>query len=148
MKIREAGRVDSLAIEQISEDSGYPVPELALDEERIKKMFDKGDIILIADLKGEPMGYAAFRVTIGDKIEIDSLEVRRGHHNQGIGTELMKHIEEKASETDTKELFLYCHPRNKYAIEFYHSKGFERKGLVPDHYSTGEPAILFSKRIK
>lgn len=147
MNIREAGKADSLAIEQISRASGYPVPELALDGDKIREMFAKKDIFFIAEVKEEPIGYVAIRPTSSDRLEIDSLEVRKGHHNQGVGTALIEKVEGKAKELGVEDIFLYCHPRNREAMTFYHELGYDKRGMAPSHYSTGEPAVLFSKKI-
>ena len=146
MKIRKADANDLLAVEQISKNGGYPVMEFRYDEGRVAKLF-QNSIVLVAEVGGEPLGYAALTPQEA-KLEVRSIEVRDGHQNQGIATALLNESEKKASELGKKEIFLFCHPRNRGAIGFYYANGFEKRGMVPSHYSTGEPAILFSKKIE
>lgn len=146
MNIRQAGKADMLAVEQVSKACGFPVPELALDEGRIRAMFVRGEIILIAE-ESEAVGYAAIDPNPKGKAELYSIEVRKEMHHRGIGTELMKAAEEKAKSLGKGEIFLYCHPRNREAMTFYSRLGYANRGLVPGHYSTGEPAVLFTKRL-
>ena len=147
MKIREGSKYDALAMEQIAKDSGYAVPELELDEESIKEMFDQKHVFFVAEDEGEDIGYVALDPRPSEKIELVSVEVKKAHQHKGIGKALVETALGKVWELDKKELFLFCHPRNKTAIEFYSELGFKNRGLVPGHYSTGEPALLLSKKV-
>ncbi|MCK4327298.1 MAG: GNAT family N-acetyltransferase [Candidatus Diapherotrites archaeon] len=147
MNIREAGHADALAIGRIAGKSGYAVPELEHDEESIRKMLHDSMLVFLAEENGEAVGYIALDPKAPEKIEVHSIEVKKEHQGKGIGAALLDVAMAKALELGKKELVLFCHPRSKEAMAFYTTLGFERKGFVPGHYSSGEPAILFSKGI-
>ncbi|MFC2174560.1 GNAT family N-acetyltransferase [archaeon] len=147
MRIREAGHTDALAMERITRESGYAVPELAHDEESIREMLKKKMLVYLAEESGEALGYITLDPAPPGKMEVVSIEVRGERHGQGIGSALLDVAIAKALELGKKELFLFCHARSKAAIGFYCGLGFLQRGLVPGHYSTGEPAVLFSKKI-
>ena len=82
MNIRNATIEDALTIHKISEASGYPVPELQLDEKHIKKMLERKYILLIAEENGEAIGYAVFKPRTG---ELYSIEVKKERQDKGAG---------------------------------------------------------------
>ena len=147
MIITKAGKADTLTIFRIAEASGYPVPELAFDERQIRQMFDEKKIILIAKEAGEAVGYIAIDPRPETRAEIHSIEVRKAHHHKGIGEALLKEAEKRIGVMGKDEIFLYVHPRNRASMLFFTAEGYEKKGLAPDYYSTGEPAVVFSKKM-
>lgn len=79
--------------------------------------------------------------------EITYLAVLKDYHNKGIGTELIRFIEEKARKMRYRSVYLYTGKINKNAQRFYKNKGYELYAKLLDHYSWGEDAVLFRKRI-
>lgn len=144
MNIREASAADSLIIQRIFKASSYPVPELQLDEVHIKKMFDRGYIVFIAEDDGNAVGCAILNATTG---ELHAVGIMSNQHEKDISSALIEKVMVKAKELSIEEVFVYCHSRDQKAMELYNSNGFMRKSLVPGYYSTGEPAIVFTRRV-
>jgi ribosomal-protein-alanine N-acetyltransferase len=105
------------------------------------------------DLLAEPAaGWAAlenahvvgYLITIwaADEIHLINLAVRSDKRRQGIGSELMNLLMEKARTRNMRAIFLEVRRKNGAAIEFYHRYGFKFLYARKDYYGEGEDAWI------
>jgi len=62
------------------------------------------------------------------------IAIKKGFRDLGIGTEMMKTLEERAHETGLKVLTLSAFANNKRAIHVYTKVGFVQTGCLPKRY--------------
>lgn len=89
---------------------------------------------MIAWDKTEAVGYIAMAVkNFGYRksiyIEIENIGVDPAHRSKGIGKLLMKEAEKWARQKKATKLYLSVYFKNKRAIKFYNSLGFETVAL-------------------
>lgn len=82
---------------------------------------------LVAEEMGKITGYI-IGVKMGEKGIIISLAVHPDYRRKGYGKKL---VEELVKIMDIKIMELQVRIRNKRALKFYQSVGFERKGIIP-----------------
>lgn len=79
---------------------------------------------------------------------LSGLAVNDEHRGQGIGGELMDHVEGLAIETGCGRVSLICFERNEGAMQFYRRRGYRevaRRPLVPHptlRYAAGDAVLL------
>jgi N-acetylglutamate synthase-like GNAT family acetyltransferase len=103
----------------------YLHPERTLsDVERImleRSNKDKIPLILIACEEGKPIGMVALKIrdlesrpNIGPWLA--GLYVEKGHRNKGVGTSLVRAIEQKAAQLKEKKLYLFTPDTEKFFL--------------------------------
>lgn len=97
---------------------------------------------LVAEEMGKITGYI-IGVKMGEKGIIISLAVHPDYRRKGYGKKL---VEELVKIMDIKIMELQVRIRNKRALKFYQSVGFERKGIIPSYYGDGEDAVVMFMR--
>jgi RimJ/RimL family protein N-acetyltransferase len=116
----------------MSKDSENSVILIALDNEQI---------IARAELEG----YYPARMRHRAKF---SISVKKDYWNQGIGTEMLKRIIEKAKEMKIKVIELEVISDNARGINLYHKMGFTDMGIYKDYFYVNgmyKDAILMQK---
>jgi ribosomal-protein-alanine N-acetyltransferase len=85
-----------------------------------------------------------YLVTIwaADEIHLVNLAVHTDRRRQGIGSELMNLLMEKARTQNMRAIFLEVRRKNRAAIEFYHRFGFQFLYERKDYYGDGEDAWI------
>lgn len=87
---------------------------------------------IIAEDNDEIIGYLKYHYR-GGVMEIVSLIVAHRRQQQGIGTALMKKVEEMTISEGGHKLYLITSYGEK-AIKFYKSLGFKKTGIVKNHF--------------
>ena len=116
----------------MSKDSENSVILIALDNEQI---------IARAELEG----YYPARMRHRAKF---SISVKKDYWNQGIGTEMLKRIIDKAKEMKIKVIELEVISDNARGINLYHKMGFTDMGTYKDYFYVNgmyKDAILMQK---
>ena len=112
-------------------------------ENEIKKNFPKRTKCLVALKNNEVVGTTSIDKYKGDetgeKYIILTVFVKIKNHHQGIGKELIKKIEDIATNAGCKELVLYS---SVYACEFYRKFGFEYKDGKKDQNEDKEYILV------
>jgi len=90
--------------------------------------------ILVAKVNGKKAGFVLYKIDkwfypwyrddIRRNLCVLELFVDEKYRGKGVGTALMKRIEEIAKKKNVKLIFLYVHVKNKKAIKFYKKLGF------------------------
>ena len=66
---------------------------------------------------------------------------------KGIGTALLKHMEEIARQYGVKEILLWTAVDNQQALSFFQNVGFQIVGSEDRYYPRGQAALALSKRL-
>jgi diamine N-acetyltransferase len=98
----------------------------------MKEVCAEGNTFLLAEIKGEVVGYARLRESVSppELQEIPSLEIARiysiqSHIGKGIGSALMKECISTAKDRNKQIIWLGVWKENHRAIAFYERWGFE-----------------------
>lgn len=164
--VRQAAAIltDQLAI-------GYPTFEAALAE--VRESFEPGRVSRVAlDADGTVLGWIGGIPLYSHAWELHPLVVRGDRQRQGIGTALVRDLEELARSRGVLTLFLGSDDEEdqtsignvdvypdvlghaariqvtgRHPLDFYRKLGFVVVGLLPDANGPGRPDIFLAKRL-
>ncbi|MFB6139412.1 MAG: GNAT family N-acetyltransferase [Halosimplex sp.] len=90
-----------------------------------------------------PVGYA-LAITDGDgeAAYLAELAVAPDSQGEGYGSALLDALVERFRADGAAELRVTVRLVDERAREFYRERGFERRELLPDHYESGDGALL------
>ncbi len=93
--------------------------------------------IAIAELNNKIVGYSVFNLNASEPFKvkerwcyISDLYVEKEYRRKGIGSELIKYIEEQAKQRDVKKIRLIIWKENEPAMEFYRKNDFKIVGYL------------------
>ncbi|MEC9267574.1 MAG: GNAT family N-acetyltransferase [Pseudomonadota bacterium] len=95
--------------------------------------FEAGNV-LVAELDGAAVGFAALFIRPDRQAELDGLFVEPTHWKAGIGRTLVRAAEERAREHGADSLHVIGHPN---ANGFYSHVGFAALGEIPTRFGPG-----------
>jgi ribosomal protein S18 acetylase RimI-like enzyme len=75
------------------------------------------------------VGLVGFLVT-EEEVEVEPLIVAESHRGRGIGSMLVESVVDRIGKTGIKFLSVRPVARNKKALEFFRSKGFDKIGRI------------------
>ena len=143
--IREARDADFPELVDIVKNDGFPHP-LPTNLEWLLKRKETGDKFFVVDGQNKkPIGFASLQGKFASGAKLHYLSVREEQHHKGIGTALVKKIEDEAKAIGKGKLYLYTHQKNFEAIRFYSKLNFYVVGVFIDKYVSGENALLLCK---
>ena len=179
MRIVDLRADDTKAIDQVADllvealPNGWPNREAGLRE--VREAFEEGRISRVAlDENGDVIGWiGGIEQYDGHVYERHPLAVRADHRRQGVGTALVRDLEERVRERGACTLWLgtddildetslsgvdlypdvWAHVariRNlrEHPYAFYLKAGFVIVGVLPDANGPGKPDIYMAKRIR
>ncbi len=126
--------------EQRDLDEVMNIEEQSFDHPYPYRIFEEylGDELFLVAEDEEVVGYI-----IGEEDEehglIVSIAVSPLRRSEGIGTELMRSVQERM---DVDTFFVTVRPSNKSAIRFYKGLNFSKAGMIRDYYENDEDGIL------
>lgn len=107
----------------------------------------KDSDLLVAELKGEVVGYAVFWAVF-DQGELGNVAVDDEYRGQGIGGKLIEAVLERARERGVREIFLEVRKSNVRAQQLYETFGFTQVGRRKNYYLEPlEDALVLKKTI-
>jgi phosphinothricin acetyltransferase len=109
-----ATREDRLAWWRARRDQGYPVV-VAIDDERVVGFASFSDF----------RPWPGYRFTVEGTVHIHA-----GKRGQGVGTEMLKHIIERARALDKHTMIAGVDSENTASLRFLEQFGFERAGYL------------------
>lgn len=115
---------------------------------------EKDDLFfLVAEVGGKVVASSDVHILCGDEkhVGVLGIVVKSGFRNLGIGTEMMKTLEEQSVARGLKILTLQVFATNKRAIHVYENVGFVQTGRVPrKHYREGQyiDEVIMTKLIE
>lgn len=124
-----------------------PTKKVAREEEAewLPKMLaslERNEIFfLVAEVDKKIVASSDIHILGGDEkhVGVIGLVVKYGFRNLGIGTEIMKVLQEQAAALELKVLMLYVFATNKHAVHVYEKVGFVRTGRIPKkHFRQGQ----------
>lgn len=86
-------------------------------------MLDDDDAILI-EVDGQPAACGCLRLLDNNKGEVKRMYVNPDSRGKGLGKQVLKGIEQLATENDVNTLILETHPVLKEAIALYENSGY------------------------
>lgn len=101
-----------------------------------------GGHVAIAELNGEPLGFAVVLLRPDGGAELDGLFVEPAHWKEGIGRGLIAHAGQMARDIGAAALHVVANPR---ALSFYKRCGFVEQGRAETRFG---PAIAMSKPLR
>ena len=104
----------------------------------------------IAEKEGRLAGFAIVEsMSHGCKSEvtayIETIEVLPAARGQGIGSEILRHIEGSARLAGAVLIWLHVEAENEGAIRLYEAHGYFCEGRQENYYPLGRPALLYVK---
>ncbi len=80
-----------------------------------------------------PHGFALARLA-GDEMELLTLAVHPATRRQGLGTTLLRRLDEQARQNRAEQILLEVAASNVSALKLYENNGFEQVGHRKDYY--------------
>jgi ribosomal protein S18 acetylase RimI-like enzyme len=143
--IRDLREGDLQGLLQLAEETENFGPE-AVDTERLDISRDSlpglGKVF-VAEVSGRVIGYLALR-SEGKCAAIDSILVKKGYRQMGVGREMVRQAEEYARALGAKELLVETGADMVDAIRFYLNCGFKISGFS-EHSSGSEGQVHMSR---
>lgn len=100
----------------------------------------------VAEKEGAILGGCGLYIVL-EEASITNVVIRREARNQGVGTELMRHMMEMCGRDGVKAFTLEVRVSNKAAIHMYEKVGFVSEGIRPGFYEKPvEDAMIMWKR--
>jgi len=137
-------------------------PDASLDEwfsfnemeEQIKK--DKGFCLKAVSDEEEIVGilYAQYENPINGKEGMDKwviviAAVDPRVEGKGVGSALLRAIEQQARQRNVSKMFVYTNKGDEQVINFYRKNGYEDAGYIKDYqYGKGNSAVFLLKYLK
>jgi ribosomal-protein-alanine N-acetyltransferase len=114
--------------------------------DQYKRLIETG-IVLVADQSGTISGFIAAQVLSGE-LEIQNVVVGREFLRQGIASELLREIIERAHMANISTIILEVRESNHAARSLYFKSDFREVGRRRAYYrNPQEDAILYAKRL-
>jgi RimJ/RimL family protein N-acetyltransferase len=121
---------------------------------KVLSLLEKDEaFFLVAEVEKKAIALSDFQIKSGDKehpVGEIGIIVRKGYRNLGIGTEILKTIQEWAVFFGLHTMTINAFATNKRAIHVYEKVGFVQSGLIPKkHYRQGRhiDEVIMSKSI-
>lgn len=142
MKIEKCGIED---LSRIIELDSYI--ECSWTKENILAAFNNGISTFIKAVEDEKtIGYLGFDVIL-DEICINNIAVDAAYRRRGVASKLLMYLNEYASETKKKKIWLEVNEHNFSAIALYEKAGFEFVSLRRNYYGKNLNAAVYVKVI-
>ena len=118
------------------------------DPERVARSIQARDTIaLVATVQKPLVGFAI--MNFGDtQAHLSLLAVSQSHQRCGIGTQMMKWLEESALVAGIATVNLELRANNHAARDFYRAMGFHDTAYIPGDYRGIETALRMSRDIR
>jgi ribosomal protein S18 acetylase RimI-like enzyme len=130
VNIREVKMEDAPAIAKLSLQMDHDMTEEEAKERIAKILEDETQILFVADVDGEVMGYnsvsANYELLNGIQARIEGLVVDESTRGMGVGRMLMEEAEEWAREKGSKSVKLGSNVKRVEAHKFYEKIGYTR----------------------
>ncbi len=159
MSIETPRPEDAPAIERLATGTGVFTPdEIRVVNEMLDGFFDpqpRDDHTFLIYRNGNPndvAGFACYGPTpLTDGVwDLYWICVDRATQRHGIGSELLKRIEQQLCSQNARAIFLETSDSDAYATarEFYSRHGYECIAHIPDFYAVGDGKVLYRKDLE
>ena len=140
IKIRKAKLED---IHPICSFDQIAIENKANRRQHIRKWVES-EICYVAEIYGSVVGYTVLDYNFYSNGMIEMLYVHPDYRRQGVGTELIKHIE---SICKTEKLFTSTNQSNLAMQGLMNKRGYVSSGFI-ENLDEGDPEIVYFKRLE
>lgn len=133
MEFRNATKKDFAQVIHLGRIPEFTTP---VDKKYLRRFLANG-VFLVAQVKGEIVGFALAEPMLGEFMWLDAITVRKDKRGKGIGKLLMVKMKEELKKRKVKEIYLMAPKFNKKTIKFYESLGMNK----------GKEFIEFTKKL-
>ncbi len=129
VKIRRAKLGDEVSLMQLAAQMGYPITAVEA-KERLKDILrQKGEILLVADVYGQAIGYVLgttiIEINTPKTLRLGGMVVNENYRQWGIGRMLMKGLEKWAKKEKFEIILVPTNVKRKNAHKFYEKIGYQ-----------------------
>lgn len=107
---------------------------------------------LTARLDGAPVGFAFFRpeAHTDGTWNVLAIAVLPEHHNSGIGSQFMQHIEDILRRDRQRVLLVETSGTPVYEATraFYRARHYTEVGRIPEYWEAGDDKVIFYKHLR
>jgi len=103
------------------------------------------NLFYVAEVDGKVIGYVVGLIELGSIGHIISIAVHPGWRRKGIGSKLLKKIEDEFKRKGIKSFILEVEITNKPAISLYKKHGYRVIDVIKGYYPGGEDAYVMVK---
>lgn len=112
----------------------------------LRALLDGPGVVLLAE-RDRPVGYA-MALLADDVAYVPELAVEPDSQRDGVGSQLLGAVGERARQGGCDELRLTVRADDEDARAFYRNQGFDVVERLPEHYETGSGVgLLLAKRL-
>ncbi len=126
----------------------FPWTVFKLTKEGAKKFLNDRlgkNLVFVAEQEKKVVGFIAIKRNIMFANYIRRIVLQEERRSKGIGSKLLKYVEEKTIAEKLPNVFLLCSTTNEKAIKFYEKNGYKKIGTVENFVDEGLHEYLFWK---
>lgn len=127
-------------------------PPVRFSRRYLRQIIERSNSVTwVADQDGSVAGFSvAGFTTEPDRTfaYIQTLEVAPAHRNQGIGTELLRRMEDSAQAAGATVIWLHVDAANDVAVRLYQAHGYRHQGRQEHYYDRGRAADVYMKPLQ
>ncbi|MBF0276375.1 MAG: GNAT family N-acetyltransferase [SAR324 cluster bacterium] len=112
-----------------------------------KHIFNPNSLVVVARSKKTVCGFVILQFT-EKTANMSLLAVDPSFQRKGIGSDLVRFVEQSANAAGLASIFLEVREINKGALIFYRSHGYRQINLLPRYYRNRETAIRMVYQLK
>lgn len=147
MNIRRATLEDLNDI--LSIDSSLFPPDISYDAETfLFYLIDKATVTFVAETEGDIAGFVIFRPNSSREGGLVTIDVLTQFQRQGIGSELLKRVEQIAKEAGYQRIVLQTDVANDNAIRFYEKHRYKTERKLRRYYRDDSDAWEMVKSLR
>lgn len=137
--IRPATKGDIPTLIQLQKNDGFP-HQYYLTQERLERLFDRGEQFFVATLDGKSLGFAS--VDFEKRATAHFLCVDQDNKKKGIGSLLMKTLIQEAKSRGYTRLCSYVEANSTKEV-FLKKHGFIQVGYHKNRYGNSQDASIW-----
>lgn len=127
-------------------------PPVRFSRRYLRQIIERSNSVTwVADQGGRVAGFsvAGFTCEVDRTFAyVQTIEVAPAHRNQGIGTELLRRVEDSARAAGASVIWLHVDTANDAAIHLYESHGYRQQGRQEHYYDRGRAAEVYLKPLQ
>jgi ribosomal protein S18 acetylase RimI-like enzyme len=125
-------------------------PPVRFSRRYLRQIIERGNSATwVADQDGTVAGFSVVDFTADATFAyIQTIEIAPAHRNQGIGTELLRRVEDSARAAGATVIWLHVDAANEAAIRLYQAHGYRHQGSQEHYYDRGRAADVYVKSLQ
>lgn len=145
ISIRIATEEDFETILEVQKNDGYE-HSYYLTKKRLAKLFERGELFIIAELGDRPIGMASLDIEIRAKLHFFS--VLKTFQKKGVGTKMLNEIIKKLKKAPKKVEVVYFYvEKGAPIVNFLKKNNFKEVGFYKNRYRNGKDAVILEKEL-